>query len=58
MDHKAVKFDGFNPKIDIWDNYIDRLKFCFEANGIMLDGAKRANFFTVCGAEVFETFLA
>nr|XP_034833643.1 uncharacterized protein K02A2.6-like [Maniola hyperantus] len=58
MDHKAVKFGEFNPKIDIWDNYIDRLKFCFEANGIMLDGAKRANFFTVCGAEVFETFLA
>ncbi|CAH2085636.1 unnamed protein product [Euphydryas editha] len=58
MDHKSVKFSEFNPKTDIWDNYIDRLKFCFEANGILLDGARRANFFTVCGAEVFETFLA
>ncbi|XP_039764291.1 uncharacterized protein K02A2.6-like [Pararge aegeria] len=58
MDHKSVKFNEFNQKTDVWDNYIDRLKFCFEANGIMLDGAKRANFFTVCGAEVFETLLA
>lgn len=58
MELTAVKFSEFNPKTDIWENYIDRLKFCFEANGIMMDSVKRANFFTVCGAEVFETFLA
>lgn len=58
MDKKSVKFPEFNPQTDSWDNYIDRLKFCFEANGILVDAIKRANFFTICGAQVFETFLA
>ncbi|CAH0699337.1 unnamed protein product [Spodoptera exigua] len=55
---KAVKFEEFNPQTDNWDIYINRLKFCFEANGVTLDNVKRANFFTVCGARVFETVLA
>ncbi|XP_028164039.1 uncharacterized protein K02A2.6-like [Ostrinia furnacalis] len=58
MDRKAVKFREFNPQTDNWDNYIDRLNFCFEANGILMDQIKRANFFTICGAQVFETVLA
>lgn len=58
MDSKAVKFTEFNPQSDNWDNYIDRLKFCFEANGINVDTSKRANFFTVCGPQVYETLLA
>ncbi|XP_049883119.1 uncharacterized protein LOC126378773 [Pectinophora gossypiella] len=58
MDRKSVKFSEFNPQTDNWDNYIDRLKFCFEANGIVIDNVKRANFFTVCGSQVFETLLA
>ncbi|XP_053605087.1 uncharacterized protein K02A2.6-like [Plodia interpunctella] len=55
---KAIKFEEFNPQVDNWDVYINRLKFCFEANGVILDSVKRANFFTVCGARVFETLLA
>lgn len=58
MDVKAVKFDEFNPQTDNWDIYFDRLKFCFEANGVITDSSKRANFFTVCGSRVFETLLA
>ncbi|CAK1587556.1 unnamed protein product [Parnassius mnemosyne] len=58
MDIKSVKFDEYNPQTDSWDNYLDRLKFCFEANGVILDSAKRANFFTVCGSRVYETLLA
>ncbi|XP_028174821.1 uncharacterized protein K02A2.6-like [Ostrinia furnacalis] len=58
MDTKAVKFDVFNAQTDNWDIYLDRLKFCFEANGVILDAAKRANFVTVCGARVYETLLA
>lgn len=58
MDRKCVKFSEFNPQTDNWDIYIDRLKFCFEANGIVIDNVKRANFFTVCGSLVFETLLA
>ena len=58
MEAKAVKFDCFNPDRDNWDIYMDRLKFCFEANGINLDTSKRANFITVCGARVYETLLA
>lgn len=38
--------------------FILRLKFCFEANNIILDSVKRANFFTVCGSRVYETLLA
>lgn len=58
MDRKAVKFDGFNPQTDNWDIYLDRLNFCFEANGVVLDAAKRANFITICGSRVYETLLA
>ncbi|XP_062532877.1 uncharacterized protein K02A2.6-like [Bombyx mori] len=58
MERKSVKFQEFNVKSDNWDSYIDRLKYCFEANGIESDTVKKANFFTVCGAEVFETVLA
>lgn len=53
-----MKFNEFNPQIDNWDSYIDRLKYCFEANGVVTDSAKRANFFTICGSHVFETVLA
>lgn len=53
-----MKFDEFNPQTDNWDIYIDRLTFCFEANGVVSDAAKRANFFTVCGSRVYETLLA
>lgn len=53
-----VKFSEFNPQAGNWDNYIDRLKFCFEANGIVIDNVKRANFVTVCGSQVYETLLA
>nr|XP_026499742.1 uncharacterized protein K02A2.6-like isoform X1 [Vanessa tameamea] len=58
MDKKAISFDEFNPDTANWDNYIERLKFCFEANGIIVDNVKRANFFTVCGSRVYETLLA
>lgn len=58
MERKSVKFPEFNQKTDNWDNYVERLKFCFEANGIEQDNVKKANFFTVCGAQVFETLLA
>ncbi|OWR54061.1 putative RAB GDP/GTP exchange factor, partial [Danaus plexippus plexippus] len=43
---------------DNWDNYIDRLKYCFEANGITADAVQRANFYTVCGSQVYDTILA
>lgn len=58
MSAKAVKFDQFNPQTDNWEIYLDRLKFCFEANGVTEDASKRANFFSICGARVFETVLA
>lgn len=58
MSAKAVKFDQFNQQTDNWEIYLDRLKFCFEANGVTQDAAKRANFFSICGARVFETVLA
>lgn len=58
MSTKAVKFDQFNPQTDNWDIYLDRLKFCFQANGIESEDAKRANFFTVCGSQVYETVLS
>lgn len=58
MESKSVKFCEFNPQSDSWDNYIDRLRYCFEANGITTDAAQRANFYTICGAQVFETLLA
>ncbi|KAI8438719.1 hypothetical protein MSG28_011132 [Choristoneura fumiferana] len=58
MSKKSVKFNEFNPQVDSWDNYLDRLKYCFIANGIDTDKDKKANFFTVCGAQVFETCLA
>lgn len=53
-----MKFNEFNPQTDSWGIYLDRLKFCFEANGVVLDSARRANFFTVCGSRVYETLLA
>lgn len=58
MARKSVKFNEFNVKCDSWDNYIDRLKYCFEANEIISDASQRANFYTNCGSEVFETLLA
>lgn len=58
MECKSVKFNEFNSQSDNWDNYIERLKYCFEANGIVSDAVQRANFFTVCGAQVYETVLA
>lgn len=58
MECRAVKFSEFDSQMDNWDNYIDRLTFCFEANGIVLDSQKRANFYTVCGSKVFDTLLA
>ncbi|XP_046972866.1 uncharacterized protein LOC124539615 [Vanessa cardui] len=58
MDKKAISFDEYNPDTANWENYIERLKFCFEANGIIVDTVKRANFFTVCGSRVYETLLA
>lgn len=58
MSKKSVKFQEFNSQVDNWDNYLDRLKYCFEANDINTDTDKKANFFTVCGAQVFETCLA
>uniref|UniRef100_A0A2H1V9U2 SFRICE_009183 n=1 Tax=Spodoptera frugiperda TaxID=7108 RepID=A0A2H1V9U2_SPOFR len=58
MERKLVKYHEFNVKNDNWDSYIVRLNYCFEASGIIDDSLKKANFFTVCGAEVFETVLA
>ena len=58
MECIAVKFKEFDPKTEKWDNYIDRLRYCFEACGIVLDSAKRANFYTICGPQVFDTLLA
>ncbi|KAM3961452.1 LOW QUALITY PROTEIN: uncharacterized protein ACR2FA_004568 [Aphomia sociella] len=58
MARKSVKFNEFNPETDNWDNYLDRLNYCFEANGIHSESVKKANFFTVCGSQVFETCLA
>lgn len=58
MASKLVRFSEFNPKTDNWDNYIVRLRYCFEANGIDDDSVKRANFCTVCGSETFEILLA
>lgn len=58
MSKKSVKFQEFNPKVDNWNNYLDRLNYCFVANGIKEEPDKKANFFTVCGAQVFETCLA
>lgn len=53
-----MKFTEFDSQTDNWNNYIDRLTFCFEANGVVLDISKRANFYTVCGSKVFDTLLA
>lgn len=58
MDKKAIRFEEYNPDLANWDSYIDRLKFCFEANGVIVDNVKRANFFTVCGSRVYDTLLA
>lgn len=55
---KLVRYHEFNVKTDNWDNYVDRLKYCFEASGIKDDSVRRANFYTICGAPVFETLLA
>lgn len=58
MDKKAIRFEEYNPDSANWDSYIDRLKFCFEANGVIVDNVKRANFFTVCGSRVYDTLIA
>lgn len=58
MECRAVKYKEFDAQTDNWDNYMDRLQFCFEANGIVLDSLKRANFYTICGSQVFDTLLA
>ncbi|XP_039761434.1 uncharacterized protein K02A2.6-like [Pararge aegeria] len=58
MDKKAIRFEEYNPDSSNWDSYIDRLKFCFEANSVIVDNVKRANFFTVCGSRVYDTLLA
>lgn len=53
-----MRFHEFNVKTDNWDNYIVRLSYCFEASGITDDSARKANFFTICGAQTFDTLLA
>lgn len=53
-----MKFHEFNVKTDNWDSYVTRLNYCFEASGIVLDSVKKANFFTICGAQTFDTVLA
>lgn len=53
-----MKFHEFSVKNDNSDSYITRLNYCFEASGIIDDSLKKANFFTLCCAEVFETLLA
>ena len=53
MNKKANRFEEYNPDWANWDDYIDRLKFCFEANDVIVDNVKSANFFTVWGSRVY-----
>ncbi|XP_059045039.1 uncharacterized protein LOC131840864 [Achroia grisella] len=55
---QAIKFHEYRPGNEDFSHYIDRLNYCFVANGICDDNVKLANFYTICGSEVFETVLA
>ena len=48
------RLDAFNEKTDDCIHYVERMAFCFEANGIQDDGQKRATFLSRVGAKTYK----
>ena len=48
------KIKPFQPSVDDWTIYQDKLKFYFSANGIVDDTKKRAILLTVCGDPAYK----
>ena len=55
---QSIKFHEYQPGNENFRHYTERLKYCFIANNIVTDEARRANFFTVCGEQVYELVVA
>ncbi|KAJ8346679.1 hypothetical protein SKAU_G00280800 [Synaphobranchus kaupii] len=47
------KVEAFDPNVESWSRYAERLEFYFEANDIGEDKLKRAIFLTACGSTVY-----
>lgn len=47
-------FGEFVPGRDCWQTYSERLKYCFVASKVADKEEKKAIFFTVCGAELYN----
>ena len=50
--HGAVS--PFDPSIDEWSEYVERLQFYFTANGIKEDSKKRTVLLSCCGPSTFR----
>ena len=50
---KHGKIGQFNPSIESWESYAERLTYYFTANDIE-DDKKHSIFLTVCGAPTFQ----
>ena len=44
----------FNPALDDWTSYSERVKFYFEANGVTDTSKKRARLLSSCGAQKYK----
>ncbi len=44
----------FNPQVDDWPTYVERLQYYFVANDVDVDAKKRAILLTVCGAPTYK----
>jgi len=44
----------FNPAVEDWTSYVERLEFYFDANDVKEATKQRAVFFSVCGAATYQ----
>ena len=52
------KIGQFNPSIEAWSFYAERLHYYFLANGIMEAAKKHSILSTVCGVPTFQLLLS
>ena len=50
--HGTIK--QFNPQVDDWPTYVERLQYYFVANDVDDAAKKRAILLTVCGAPTYK----
>ena len=48
------KIGEFQPAVEEWPQYVERLEFFFVANGITLEEKQRATFLTVIGPSTYK----